>query len=126
LVQNAASIAARWAPGSPGPGKPALMSISDMNRRLLKDLQFNVVAEAVARYRDPNTPHASKDYCLGLIADRTLPKLKAVEVHGSLTDVKAVMIEIVSGVPAMDLARIIDSDINELDIIPQPLVDDTT
>ena len=72
------------------PGHPNYMggstpNLARMSRKTLADLNFDPLKEAVARYRDPETPNASKDYCLGLITDRVLPKLKAIEVTGGQT-----------------------------------------
>lgn len=78
-------------------GRPAYSQV-DKARAILKELGFDVIREAVIRYRDPVTPSASKDFCLGLIADRVHAKLKAVEVSGSLQETRAVLIEIAAGV----------------------------
>jgi len=58
---------------------------------------FDPILEAIHRYRDPKTPNASKDYCLGLVADRLYPRLKSTEVKtDQVMGGQAVVINIVS------------------------------
>lgn len=69
-------------------------------------MQFDPVEEAILRYRDPNTPPSSKDFCLGLVMDRCVPKLKAVELRveqaGAL---QQVLINVIAGTkPDAELA----------------------
>jgi hypothetical protein len=81
------------------PGRPAGFPnrLSALQNQL-KDLGFNWVNECVARYRDPATPNASRDYCLGLIADRVAPKLKAVEITGAGGgNLSSVLINVIAG-----------------------------
>lgn len=85
------------------PGRPPGTHIKTIPvRERLKAMNFDWVQEAVDRYRHPDTPNASKDYCLGLLVDRADPKLKAVEITGNLnTDANRVMINIISGEPTV-------------------------
>jgi|SRR6478672_3294669 hypothetical protein len=63
-----------------------------------KELGFDPIREAIIRYRDKQTPNASKDHCLKLIADRVLPSLKNIEVRGSLEGgLQQTVINILSG-----------------------------
>lgn len=60
----------------------------------LRQLGFDPLKEAVRRFRDPEIPNASQDYCLGLIMDRLHPKLKAVEHTGQGKHLAQVLINI--------------------------------
>lgn len=72
-----------------------------------KELGFDPIREAIIRYRDKQTPNASKDHCLKLIADRVLPSLKNIEVRGSLEGgLQQTVINIVAGdIGVSSLAR---------------------
>lgn len=53
--------------------------------------------EAIKRFRDVSLPQASRDFALGLLADRLSPKLKAIDVKvDDQRDRSNVMINIVS------------------------------
>lgn len=82
-------------------------------RKEADDLGFFPIKEAVARYRDPKTPNASKDYCLGLVMDRVFPKLKAIELKGGADALSQVLINIVAGTLTVNDA-------------PETVVDDQT
>lgn len=99
------AAADRFVPGQPrgaGAPKPILHGVARL-REVLREQEFDVIVEAVKRYRGKDTPSASKDFCLGLIADRVLPKLKSIEVIGTMQESRQVLIEIVSGVESMRL-----------------------
>ena len=64
---------------------------------MCKKMGFEPLVEAINRYRDPKTPNASKDFCLGLVVDRLYPKLKSVEVRTDQTNAQQVLINIVAG-----------------------------
>ena len=70
------AFAAQMGMGRP-PGQPNTIKYV---RETLKRLNFNVIEEAVLRYRDPKTPQASKDAMMNIIANKALPNLKSIEM----------------------------------------------
>jgi hypothetical protein len=57
----------------------AFKEVKTMTQKL-RENDFDVVGEIIARFRDPRTPSSSKDAMLTLLADRAYPKLRATEV----------------------------------------------
>ncbi len=104
----------------PGPGRPkgSLNTLAGVKAMLERE-SFDVMHEAVKRFRDPTTPHASKDHCLSIVADRVLPRLRAVEVTGAGgNELRNILISIVAGgqsqaVVSAPVAPIIDSAIGQ-------------
>ena len=70
------AFAAQMGKGRP-PGSPNTIKYV---RETLARLNFNVIEEAVLRYRDPKTPEASKDAMMNIIANKALPNLKSIEM----------------------------------------------
>jgi hypothetical protein len=106
------SVSTQFQPGNPG-RLPGYANAGQKYNNIIKTLDilgFDWVLEAVTRYRDPETPNASKDYCLGLITDRVAPKLKAIEVTGANgSSLQSVLINVVAGN--------ISNNINDLPVI---------
>jgi hypothetical protein len=100
----------QFQPGNPGRPPSPLGHVR--MREALKALNFDPVAECVARFRDPLTPNASKDACLGMILDRFLPKLRSTESHTTTDSRQQVLIEIAAGL-ATPPAIVLDAQFNE-------------
>jgi hypothetical protein len=81
-------------PGNPGrpPGIP-----NRNTRAIIESLGFVWERVAVERALDTSLPHASRDFALGLIADRMSPKLKAIEVTGGVESIKNILINVIAG-----------------------------
>lgn len=92
-----------FAVGNPGRPKGFPNGATKLRLELEAKHGFDWLAEAVKRFRDPATPNASKDYCLGLIVDRIAPKLKAVEHSvANSGQTQQVLINILSGNATVD------------------------
>ena len=93
-------------PGNTGrpPGIP-----NRNTRAIIESLGFVWERVAVERALDTSLPHASRDFALGLIADRMSPKLKAIEVTGGVESIKSILINVIAGAtqqPALEAASV--------------------
>lgn len=85
-------------PGNPGrPFGAVTKSGLKSTAQVCLEQDFCWELEAIKRFRDVSLPQASRDYALGLLADRLSPKLKAIDVKvDDQRDRSNVMINIVS------------------------------
>ena len=97
----------QFKPGQSGNPSGRVTNAERLGKQL-NELGFDPILEAVRRYRDPRTPNASKDFCLGLVMDRVLPKLKSVEVKRDNATTQTI-INILSGNVPVVAQPIIDA-----------------
>lgn len=85
-------------PGNPGKPKGTITRAGlKTTAAICAEAGFVWEIEAIKRFRDVSLPQASRDFALGLLADRLSPKLKAIDVKvDDQRDRSNVMINIVS------------------------------